>query len=303
MIPNLFLLSATGEILLEKHWIGSNIKRNVIEIFWEISTQMLNNSTTSNNKNRAEIPSIITTPKYYFISTFRSSITLLTIFTTEQQPLLIGEFHQSIITIFIDYFNELNETTIRENFSIALQLLDEIIDGGFPSCTELNQLREMILPPTLSRKLLQSVTSNEFAVRQDLPSIAISKIPWRKSDVKYVTNEIYFDCIEQIDCIINANQQIIVSNVYGEMRCNCRLSGMPDLTLSFTKSNLLDDISLHRCVRINRYQREKVISFVPPDGQFTLFTYRIGGNLQMPIYVKPQINYHQGVGKVHVMVS
>jgi hypothetical protein len=28
---------------------------------------------------------------------------------------------------------------------------------------------------------------------------------------------------------------------------------MPDLTLSFTKPSLLDDCSLHRCVRINRY--------------------------------------------------
>jgi AP-3 complex subunit mu len=79
---------------------------------------------------------------------------------------------------------------------------------------------------------------------------------------------------------------------------------MPDLTLSFTKPNLLSDVSLHRCVRINRYQREKIISFVPPDGVFKLLSYRINGNTNMPIYVKPTITYGtNGTGRVECQVG
>jgi AP-3 complex subunit mu len=109
--------------------------------------------------------------------------------------------------------------------------------------------------------------------------------------------------VEQLDCIIAADQKLITCSVFGEIRCNCRLTGMPDLTLTFTRSNLLDDCSLHRCVRINRYQRERVISFVPPDGNFKLLSYRVNGINQIPIYVKPNITYKSGSGRVHIMVG
>lgn len=183
-----------------------------------------------------------------------------------------------------------------------------MVDGGFPLTTELNQLKDMILPPSLARRLFAGVLSGDTpgagsAVSQDLPNHAVSKIPWRKADVKYVTNEIYFDLVESIDAILGPNNQVIHANIFGDINCNCRLSGMPDLTLSFTKPALLDDVSLHRCVRINRYTRERVISFVPPDGQFKLMSYKITGGIQMPIYVKPQIAYQPGSSRIHIMVG
>ncbi len=71
------------------------------------------------------------------------------------------------------------------------------------------------------------------------------------------------------------NQSVSMCSIFGEARCKCELSGMPDLLLTFNKPSLLDDCSLHRCVRINRYESERVVSFVPPDGEFTLFTYKV----------------------------
>jgi AP-3 complex subunit mu len=91
---------------------------------------------------------------------------------------------------------------------------------------------------------------------------------------------------------------------------------MPDLTLSFTNPHILDDVSFHPCVRYNRFEQQKVISFVPPDGAFKLMSYRffifhyfklisfrVKGQLQIPLYVKPQITFSQTGGKVHVMVG
>lgn len=72
---------------------------------------------------------------------------------------------------------------------------------------------------------------------------------------------------------------------------------MPDLTLSFVNPRLLDDVSFHPCVRFKRWevrfaahflcivdvaficsQSERVLSFVPPDGNFRLMSYHIGAN-------------------------
>jgi len=292
MLSNLFIISGTGEVLLEKNWRGKT-KRTVCDLYWEELSK----------SSKAEVAPIIATPKCYLINIVRYELCFLSTVDRECPPLLVLEAQHRIVDIFAEYFGgKLNETIIRENFSIVLQLLDEMVDGSFPSTTEPNQLKEMILPPSLANKLLQGVTGN-FAVGEVLPTGVLSKIPWRKSDVKYVTNEIYFDVVEQLDCIISANQNLVVCSVFGEIRCNCRLTGVPDLMLTFTRPNLLDDCSLHRCVRINRYMKERVISFVPPDGNFKLLSYRVNGITQLPIYVKPIVNYKAGGGRVQIMVG
>jgi AP-3 complex subunit mu len=67
---------------------------------------------------------------------------------------------------------------------------------------------------------------------------------------------------------------VITSSIYGTVNCQCRLSGMPDLTLRWSNPRLIDDASFHPCVRYNRYEMDRVISFVPPDGNFNLMKYR-----------------------------
>lgn len=292
-INNLFIISPHGEVLLEKQWRGK-VRRQVCELYWE---------EAGKHTNKDEIPSVINTSRYLLLHSIRYGLHFLTACDREVPPLLVFEIQHRIADILSDYMGgKLNESIIRENFSICLQLLDEIVDGGFPFTTELNQLKDMISPPSIANKLVQSVAGT-FAVGQDLPSGAVSRIPWRKADVKYVTNEIYFDMIEQVDCIIGSNGSLVHCAVFGDVRCTCRLSGMPDLTLTFTKPSMLDDVSLHRCVRINRYLRERVVSFVPPDGVFKLLSYRVNGITQLPIYVKPTITYRAGSGRVHVMVG
>lgn len=49
---------------------------------------------------------------------------------------------------------------------------------------------------------------------------------------------------------------------------------MPDLTLSFVNPRLVDDCSFHQSVRFNKWESDKVLSFVPPDGHFRLMSYR-----------------------------
>jgi AP-3 complex subunit mu len=293
MLDNLFILSPTGEVLIEKHWNGK-VKRTVCEVFWE---------EVGKSTSRFEVLPIINTPKQYLVHVQRFGLFFLCAIGKETAPQLCFEVLHRMVDVFVQYFGpKLNEAAMRENFTTVYQLLDEMVDGGYPSTTELNQLKDMISPPSLAQRVFQNVTG-EAAVKDDLPSGAVSKIPWRKADVKYVTNEIYFDIVEQMDAIIAANQSVVSIQVYGDIKSNCRLSGMPDLTLTFNKAALIEDCALHRCVRINRYQREHVVSFVPPDGQFTLMSYRVRGITQLPITVKPVITYKAGTGKISITVT
>lgn len=293
MIQNLFVLSGTGEVLIEKHW-REKVKRSMTEVFWE---------EVSKATSHDQVLPIIATPKYYMVHTHRYGLFFLSTVRKEVAPLLVIETQIAIVDILLTYFNKkLNEQVLRENFSVVYQLLDEMVDGGFPSTTEGNTLKEMIKPPNLAWRLFQKLGDDDAksGVTHALPMGALSKIPWRKNDVKYVQNQIYFDINESIDAIVSPHQGIIKAEVAGEIMCNCQLSGVPDLTLSLVNSNILDECSLHRCVRINRFQRDRVLSFVPPDGSFKLITYRVRGLSSLPVWVKPKIDYKKGGGRVHV---
>lgn len=71
---------------------------------------------------------------------------------------------------------------------------------------------------------------------------------------------------------------------------------MPDLTLSFMNPRLFDDVSFHPCVRFKRWESERMLSFIPPDGNFRLMSYHIGSQsvVAIPIYVRHMLTFKAG---------
>lgn len=67
---------------------------------------------------------------------------------------------------------------------------------------------------------------------------------------------------------------LVKCEIYGEVQVNSHLSGLPDLTLSFANPSVLDDVRFHPCVRFRPWESDQILSFVPPDGQFKLMSYR-----------------------------
>ena len=51
----------------------------------------------------------------------------------------------------------------------------------------------------------------------------------------------------------------------------------------------IDDIKFHQCVRLGRFDRDRSITFVPPDGLFEVMTYRVSSNINLPFKVTPVI--------------
>ncbi|ETO09485.1 hypothetical protein RFI_27895, partial [Reticulomyxa filosa] len=207
----------------------------------------------------------------------------------------------------MEYFSDnVTDQVLRENFALVYQLLDEIVVGGFPHTTEMNQLSDMISTPTFSQKI-RDFTSGAFTVKGTLPpAFSNTKMPWRKPDCRYVTNEIKIDIIENIDAIIQANSTsntTITSSISGQLLCTVKLSGEPDLNLCFNNPSKFGHLILHRCVRISRWQKEKVISFIPPDGRFTLLKFHLKDAGTLPVTVRPTINLSAKNSSVKITVE
>lgn len=37
----------------------------------------------------------------------------------------------------------------------------------------------------------------------------------------------------------------------------------------------MEDVTFHQCVKLSRFTEDRVITFVPPDGEFELMSYRL----------------------------
>mmetsp|Transcript_8507 Transcript_8507/g.34989 ORF Transcript_8507/g.34989 Transcript_8507/m.34989 type:complete len:455 (+) Transcript_8507:111-1475(+) len=280
-IKSLFITGSTGEVMIERHWRGTTA-RSVCDFFWDEVTKY---------ESRADVPPIMCTASYYLVSVYRDDVFLIAALTKEVAPLLIIEFLHRVGETFADYFGgRCDEAAIKDHFSTVYQLLEEMVDNGTPLTTEPNALKAMIAPPSVMGRL-QTIATGRSAVSDVLPDGTISSMPWRKAGVKYAQNDIYLDIVEEVDAIVDKAGQVVSSEVTGSITGNCRLSGVPDLALSFTDPDVIDDCSFHPCVRYTRFERDKVVSFVPPDGVFELMRYRVNAatNVLPPLAVTPQI--------------
>lgn len=55
---------------------------------------------------------------------------------------IIQSFLYKLVGVFGEYFKDVEEESIRDNFVIIYELLDEMMDFGYPQTTEARILRE-----------------------------------------------------------------------------------------------------------------------------------------------------------------
>ncbi|KAI3445444.1 hypothetical protein Pfo_002109 [Paulownia fortunei] len=294
MLQCIFLLSDSGEVMLEKQLTGHRVDRSICAWFWDqILTQ---------GDSLKSVP-VIASPTHYLFQVVRDGITFLACTQVEMPPLMAIEFLCRVADVLSEYLDGLNEDLIKDNFVIVYELLDEMIDNGFPLTTEPNILREMIAPPNIVSKVLSVVTGNTSNMSNTLPGATSSCVPWRKTDLKHTSNEVYVDLVEEMDAIVNRDGTLVKCEIYGEVQVNSHLSGLPDLTLSFANPSILHDVRFHPCVRLRPWESNQILSFVPPDGQFKLMSYRVKKLKNTPIYVKPQLTSDSGTCRISVLVG
>ncbi|XP_042416029.1 AP-3 complex subunit mu-like isoform X2 [Zingiber officinale] len=281
--------------MLEKQMAGHRVDRSICAWFWDY--------VLSQGGDPSMILPVIASPTHYLFQLFRDGIIFLACTQVEMPPLMGIEFLCRVADVLTDYLGGLNEDVIKDNFVIVYEILDEMMDNGIPLTTEPNILREMITPPNIVSKMLSIVTGKNSNVSANLPDATASCIPWRKTNPKHSSNEVYVNLVEEMDAVFNRDGILVKCEIYGEVQVNSHLPGLPDLTLSFSNPSILYDIRFHPCVRFRPWESDQILSFVPPDGEFRLMSYRVKKLKNTPIYVKPQLTSDAGNCRVNVLVG
>lgn len=201
----------------------------------------------------------------------------------------------------------------------ALTLSTEILDFGYPQNTETDTLKMYIT--TEGVKSERAIEDSAKITMQ-----ATGALSWRKADVKYRKNEAFVDVIEDVNLLMSATGTVLRADVNGQIVMRAYLSGTPECKFGLNDRLLLDsdtslptgnkmgtkatkaaagsvtleDCQFHQCVKLGKFDTDRIISFIPPDGEFELMRYRATENVNLPFKVHAIVNE---VGKTKVEYS
>ncbi|KAG5391805.1 hypothetical protein IGI04_021768 [Brassica rapa subsp. trilocularis] len=173
-------------------------------------------------------------------------------------------FLHRVIDVFKHYFEELEEESLRDNFVVVYELLDEMMDFGYPQYTEARILSEFI-----------KTDAYRMEVTQRPPMAVTNAVSWRSEGLQFKKNEV--GAYGMPECKLGLNDRVLLE---AQGRA--------------TKGKAIDleDIKFHQCVRLARFENDRTISFIPPDGAFDLMTYRLSTQVKPLIWVEAQIERH-----------
>lgn len=146
---------------------------------------------------------------------------------------------------------------------------------------------------------------------------ATGAISWRRPDIKYRKNQVFVDVVEDVNLLLSATGAVLKADINGHIQMKSQLTGIPECKFGLNDSLLLsmdgenphskqsaaagavklEDCQFHQCVKLGQFDSDRIISFVPPDGEFELMRYRAVDNINLPFKVIAQVTE---MGKMRV---
>ena len=285
-ISAIYFLDRKGRIIIFRNYRG--------EVDQDISEGFINEVL---ELDEANMKPTFTIDDVHYIWIRHQNIYIVAVGKRNINVAMTFSFLYKLKDILIDYFNVLEEETVKDNFVLIYELLDEIMDHGYPQITEGKILKDLIM---ISSNKKNNKTSKENLA---LTSTMTNAVSWRKEGIRYAVNEAWLDVIEKVDELISSNGNVLSSQINGSVIMKNFLSGMPMVTVGLndkivlqnlgkdtTNSIEMDDLKLHQCVNKKKFENERIIEFIPPDGEFELMSYRLDMQIKPLISVKITIN-------------
>lgn len=296
-ISSLYILDLKGRILISRAY-RADVPANANELY---------------QKKVLEMDELSLKPIIYdeenqvvFIHLRYQNLIFLATIVKDVNVVMASTFLHRLIEVFKGYFTNVEEESVRDNFVIIYELLDEMMDNGYPQTTDFKILNEYI-------KSDYHKLSDREKKNVDVPPEIEDVVNWRKRGIKHKKNQIYLDVIETLNMTVTTSGQVIKSEVVGKMAVNCNLSGMPMVNLGLNDKVLfelngrpttntveMEDIKFHHCVKLAKFEADRSVIFIPPDGEFDLMSYRVNMAVKPLFYVDIQ---HKMVGSTKLEIA
>ena len=178
VLSALFITDRKGKILISRNYRG-DIPIGVTEGFSKRIQQA-----------EDDMKPVYTEDGVTFVYIQYNNLYLLGVTKRNSNALVIMLFLYKMCEVFREYFGDLQEESIRDNFVIIYELLDETMDHGYPQTTEADILKEYI------------TQEGHRAEAAPKPPMALTNaVSWRSEGIKHKKNEIFLDVVEyRVEC-------------------------------------------------------------------------------------------------------
>jgi AP-4 complex subunit mu-1 len=197
-----------------------------------------------------------------------------------------------VMKVIKDHIGQLNEETIRKNFVLIYEIIDEMIDFGYPQLADTEQVKQFVFTEPIVD--LQNINT----IKEMFSRTTKSNINTQRSIADSSTkNEIYVDIIEKVTCLFSRNGTIISSGIDGCIKMKSYLKNQPEMRIVFTDDVMVGKSSYSagrmelagynfcQGVRARDFESQRTLYIMPPEGEFILMNYRINNEFAPPFRI------------------
>jgi AP-4 complex subunit mu-1 len=217
-------------------------------------------------------------------------------------PALLLELLGRIASVLTDFIGFSDEWTLQKNLGLVYEIVDEILAFGFPQATDASSLRHLVHNTAVWEPGLWHEIDVFHIFNQSRLERPIALPPTERGSFK---SEIFIIVNERILCVLNNLSETIQTCITGIGVIKSFLEGSPyifmqfDPTMTVTSRNMhqsdltFDDFLFAPFVQTDAFDADRSVTFVPPDGQSTLFQYRSSRPFTPPFVIRPVFENHQ----------
>jgi len=301
MISQLFVLAPNGHTIVHKDYRG-DVPKEAPEIFLRKVVE------------KTETSPVFQVDGVNYICVRKNGLFFLCTTVYNVAPAFVIELLTQLTKVCKDYIGVLNEESLRKNFTLIYELVDEILDFGWPQCASTADLQAFVFNQpaavTVSKEASRGIGGIGSALKatpRTMSSKAVHKpISLRDSSGRSDKNEIFVDVIDRISATFNSNGQVRTFTIDGSIQMKSYLTGSPQLHLALNDQLVisgggkagygmieLDNVNFHECVNLEKFENERMLVLEPPHGEFVLMNFHIGSMRhegQIPFRVIPMLS-------------
>lgn len=285
MISQIFILSSKGDHLIYKDFRGEASKDS-INVFYEMVTALSGDQP----------PVVMTHKDHNFIHVRQGGLYWVASTKTNPSPFTIIEFLNRLAALTKDYCGSLSEKSVRMNFALIYELLDEMVDFGYIQTTSTDILKNFIQTEAVSSKPFSlfdlsnvGLFGAETQQSKVAPSVAASRPIMSSRGEQGGKNEIFVDVIERLSVVIGSNGVLMKADIQGEIRIKCFLPTCSEMRiglneeLNIGKSQLkgyssavrVDECRFHQAVKLDEFDTFRILKVCPSQGEQTVMQYQL----------------------------
>jgi AP-4 complex subunit mu-1 len=281
MISQFMILSARGDTLIVKDF-RNDLSKNTSEVFYRTVKTAKDDPLPFFNKDGVN---------YAFIK--NNSLFLLLTSRFNFVASIAIDFLNNVLKNIKDYCGVFTEEAIRKNFVLIYELIDEMMDFGYPQYSQINALKPLIVSEVSMCTGVKPAKSSFL----NFTFNTVGSSATQKSITDKSSNEIFVDGIERISAVFNSSGCVINSSIDGCIQMKSYLVGNPTVKIRFcddlitnetqTHGIKLESYSFNKCVDDSNFEQGKMLLLKPPMGEFVAMNYKISQGFDYPFKIYP----------------